>query len=297
MNISSCTAHITDSRQAKNQKYSLESLVLIVFSSVISGDDSPNSMLEFAQLKKTWLQKYVELHTIPCAETLRFFIACLEPSELIKGFQAFVHGATDDDFISIDGKTMRGTRNSIFEAIHVVSAWSSKHAITLAALESIDQSNEIKTIPKLLDIIDIKGATMTTDAMGCQRVIAQKIIDKKGDYALQVKGNQRTLNAEIQAFYHKNRREEFNAVKHEYFEEVTKGHGRIEQRIYHHVALTDWVKSTLKWAGAKTVIRVERKRITKEKESSEISWYLSSLDVDAKHAGHAVRRHWEVENQ
>ncbi|BCE01644.1 hypothetical protein TYM08_P1707 [Marinicellulosiphila megalodicopiae] len=191
---------------------------------------------------------------------------------------------------------MRGTRNSIFEAIHVVSAWSNKQGITLAALESVGKSNEIKTIPKLLDIIDIKNATITTDAMGCQRAIAQKIMDKKGDYVLQVKGNQKCLNTEIQAFYHKARREGFIGIEHDFFEEVTKGHGRIEQRIYHHVALTDWMESTQQWEGAKTIIRAERKRIINEKESTEVSWYLSSLDVDAKHAGHAVRGHWGVEN-
>ncbi len=192
---------------------------------------------------------------------------------------------------------MRGTRHGAFDAVHVVSAWSKQQGITLCALETKSKSNEITTIPSLLGLIDVKNAVVTTDAMGCQRDIALKIRDGGGHYALQIKGNQKRLYTEIQAYHHKLQREEFGEVEHQRFEEVDKGHGRIEQRATHHVALNSWVTSAENWCDAKSYIRVERKRITPEKESCEVSWYLSSLDIDAARAANAVRSHWEVENK
>lgn len=274
--------------------------MLIIFSSVVSGYDTPDSMVEFTKLKLDWLRQFVELKTVPCAETLRFLIACIRPDELIKGFQAFVDSspaAVEGDIIALDGKTMRGTRNSTFDAIHVVSAWSRSQGITLAALESKGKSNEIKTVPELLDLIEIKGATVTTDAMSCQRAIAAKVRERQGDYVLQLKNNQANLLKEIQAYYHKLEREGYPATRHERFEEIDKGHGRLETRIYHHLELSDWVSGIDAWPGARSIIRVERNRRKVTGDSSEVAWYLSSLEIDAQHAATAVRGHWEVENK
>ncbi len=152
-------------------------------------------MVEFAKLKLDWLRQHTDIESVPCAETLRYFIACVKPSELIKGFETFVNPdiPTSKDIISIGGKAMRGTRHGAFDALHMVSVWSQEQGITLAALESMGKSNEIKTIPKLLDLLDIKEATITTDAMGCQREIAAKNHQQQGDYVLQMKNNQKNL--------------------------------------------------------------------------------------------------------
>ena len=295
MNLSQITLHVTDPRDTKNQKYSLSSLLLITFSAVISGYDSIDDMLEFARLKLEWLQKYVPLERVPCSETLRYFLACVSPSELIRGFETFVSDCCDD-IISIDGKTMRGSRNSSFDALHILSAWSQSQGLTLAALKSEGKKNEIKTIPKLLRLLDINGATITLDAMGCQRDIAKDIIDRGGDYILQVKDNQKALNTEIQAFYHKLQREGFAEHERASHEEINKGHGRIEQRHVHQVCLSDWADKCLSWPGASSIIRVERTRIIKDQTSTECSWYLSSLRIDAAKAGRAIRGHWQIEN-
>ncbi len=300
LSIEAYTIHITDPRQSKNQQYSLQSLMLIVFSSVISGYDTPDSMVEFAKLKLDWLRQYTELKSVPCAETLRFFIAGLQPAEFIKAFEAFVHamGATPEgDIISIDGKTMRGTRNKTFEALHVVSAWSRARGITLAALESKGKANEIETVPELLDLLDIKGATVTTDAMSCQRAIAAKIREREGHYVLQIKNNQANLLKEIQAYHHKLERDGYGEIVRACFEEVDKGHGRLETRTYQQFELSDWVAGRDAWVDARSVIRVERTRVLASKETREVAWYLSSLAIDAKHAAEAVRGHWECENK
>lgn len=272
--------------------------MLIVFSSVLCGYDTPDSMTEFAQLKQSWLQKYVTLDSIPCAETLRSFIVSINPNELIKGFEAFVAemSVSANDVISIDGKTMRGTRHGAFDAMHIVSAWSQSRGITVCALASKDKSNEIKTIPQVLDLIDIRDAVVTIDAMGCQRDIAEKIRAQGGDYVLQVKGNQGNLSREIAAYYHKTEREGFDGIEHAFHEEIDKGHGRLEQRRTHHVALTEWVSSAADWKDARSIIRIERVREVAGEETTHIAWYVSSLAIDAKKAADCVRSHWAVEN-
>ncbi|HEY7773420.1 MAG TPA: ISAs1 family transposase [Marinagarivorans sp.] len=295
MNLSQITHHVTDPRDAKNQKYSLSSLLLIVFSAAVSGYDSVDDIVEFAQRKLTWLQQFTELKRIPCAETLRHFLASVSAHELTKGFEAFV-SEVSEDIISIDGKTMRGSRNSSFDALHILSAWSQSKGITLAALKSEGKKNEIKTIPKVLDLIELKGATVTLDAMGCQREIAQDIVSRGGDYILQIKNNQKSLNTEIQAYFHKLQRDGFPEGSMVSFEEVDKGHGRIEERKVHQVLLSNWVEAGDQWAQARSFIRVERTRIINNQETCEYSWYLSSLDLNAEKAARAIRGHWQIEN-
>ncbi len=300
MNISACTASIRDPRQGINQKHSLESLLLIVFSSIISGYDSPNSMSNFAAMKLDWLQKHTDIESAPCAETLRLLLACIRPRDLIEGFTTFVsslQGESTGDVISLDGKTMRGTRHNGREAIHVISAWSQSRGLTLCALESEGKKNEIKTLPKLIDRIEVKNATITIDAMGCQKEIAKKIIEKEADYFLQLKGNQQGLLEEIQAFHHKLERDGYEENKTSYFEEANKGHGRLEIRKYQHFELTDWVDKAKPWSGLSSAVRVERHRSSNKGESKEVSWYISSRSPDAKHAAKAIRGHWEIENK
>lgn len=300
LNLSVCASAIRDPRQPINQKHSLESLVLIVFSSIISGYDSPSSMSEFAAMKLDWLKKFTDIKSAPCPETLRFFLACIKSSDLIKGFSLFVSSlneCAEQDIISLDGKTMRGTKHNGREAVHVISAWSQRYGITLCALESEGKKNEIKTLPKLIDKLDAKGATLTIDAMGCQKAIAEKVIEKKADYFLQLKNNQQSLLDEIKAYHHKLERDGYEKGQLSYFEEVDKGHGRLEVRKYQHFELSDWVEGIDEWKGLTSAVRVERYCQTKKGESTEVAWYISSLKPDAKHASQAIRGHWEVENK
>lgn len=174
---------------------------------------------------------------------------------------------------------MRGTAHGGFDAIHVVSAWSQAQGITLAALESSGKSNEIKTIPKLLDIINIKGATVTTDAMGCQCAIASKIRQQEGDYALQLKNNQANLLNEIKAYHHKLERDGYGDIQHEQHEEVDKGHGRLEQRRYLHFELSDWVACAQDWEDARSVIWVQRSRTTAKGEITETALAVSQCEA------------------
>lgn len=299
MIIDKCIEALTDPRKKTNQRYSLSSLILIIFSSVISGYDSAEEMAEFARLKLDWLQKFVDIERAPCAETLRYLLCAIAPNEMIKCFEIFNQEYNIDsteDVISVDGKTMRGTRTEDLSALHIVSAWSNKHGITLSMLESMGKKNEIKTIPKLLDIVDIKNAIITIDAMGCQKKIASKIIEKKGDYVLQLKGNQNNLYEEIKAYQNRLLRTNYEDIDIDVYEEVDKGHGRLEIRKYTQISVTDWVSQKGDWEKLKTFVMVERTREKNEKVQQETSWYISSMKIGAKRVANAIRSHWGVEN-
>lgn len=301
MEIEGLISVISDPRDDKNKTYSLLELILVVFSSVISGYDTPRGMAGFAKLKIEWLRKFGSFEKgTPSPETLRFFLCAINPKELISCFHKVFklnEINCNGDHISIDGKTMRGTRTSKEDAIHVISAWSTEHGITLAALESKGKKNEIKTIPDVIDILEVENATISIDAMGCQREIASKIIDSNNDYVLQLKANQGSLLEQVEAFHHCLVRTDFKGIEHGVFEEVDKGHGRLEIRNYTQFALTDWIDGKSNWKGLSSAIMVERTREIKGQVTKETSWYISSLGIDAKEVAKSVRNHWGVENK
>jgi predicted transposase YbfD/YdcC len=297
--INECFGEIEDPRSHTNKIYSLEALLLIIFSAVISGYDSAEEMSEFATLKLSWLQQFVDLKRAPSAETLRFLLCALCPQQLTDCFShlARYHNlSSKGDCIAIDGKTMRGTRHTGHEAVHIISAWSHTHGITLAALESKGKKNEIATLPDIIDYVSVQDAIFSTDAMGCQTSVADKIKSSGNDYVLQLKDNQATLLRDIQAYHHKLEREGFTADECNTFEEVDKGHGRIEVRRYTQFLLTDWIDNLDNWTGLTTAIKVERRRIIADEETQETAWYISSLPMNPKVAARAIRCHWSVEN-
>jgi len=200
------------------------------------------------------------------------------------------------DSIAIDGKTMRGTARKGLSAVHMISAWSSRHGITLSAIESKGKKNEIETIPDVIDSLCVENATITIDAMGCQTEVAKKIIESKNDYVLQLKNNQKSLLEEVKAYHHKIEREKYIGVSWDVFEEIDKGHGRIEVRKYTQFEIGDWVECKTRWQKLVSAVKVDRIRIISNQETSETTWYISSLDVDAAACAKSIRSHWQTEN-
>ncbi len=292
---------INDPRNGKSQRYSLFELVLIVFSSVISGYDTPDQMREFASIKIDWLRKFAPYKFgTPCTETLRYLLCAINPSELVQCFQLFVSQIDKEqskpDTISLDGKTMRGTGKTTEDALHMISAWSHNHGITLAALESKGKKNEIETLPQVVSMLGVENAIVTTDSMGCQKKVCASIIDSNNDYLLQIKDNQKCLLEEIKAYFHKIQREKFDGSHYQEFETVDKGHGRLEVRRYTHFELTDWIDKKSDWKSLCSAIMVERTREIQGVSNTETSWYISSLAVNAEIASRSIRAHWGVEN-
>jgi predicted transposase YbfD/YdcC len=200
--------------------------------------------------------------------------------------------------IAIDGKTVRrsGRKRKGQEPIHMVSAFAARQRMVLGQVKVAEKSNEITAIPKLLDLLAIEGAIVTIDAMGCQREIAQKIVDKKADYVLALKGNQGTLRDDVELFVAEQKATDFKDCQISRTETVDADHGRIETRTTTVIHDIDWLKKSHNWPGLNAVVMVESLREIGDKQERETRFYITSLLLVASILAPIVRSHWAVEN-
>lgn len=294
---------LTDPRVERSKRHKLLDIIFIAISAVICGADNWKAIEVFAQAKREWLKTVLELpNGIPSHVTFWRVFRRIDPAELQKCFACWIQAAfdqVDGDIIAIDGKTMRGSgsASSGNHALHIVSAWAAAHNITLAQVKVEEKSNEITAVPLLLDMIAIKGAVVTADAMSCQKSIAAQIIAGGADYVLALKGNQSSTHDEIKNYFYQALDIDFEGVEHDCFATVEKGHGRIESRTVYATNDLDWLPSKDQWTNLTSIIMVISERTIKGKTSKEIRFYLSSLAADASRIAHAVRTHWGIENK
>jgi predicted transposase YbfD/YdcC len=238
---------------------------------------------------------------VPSEDTFRRVFEAIDPKEFGRAMATIIEDLVTDlrgKVVAIDGKTMRGSfdRRRGKSAVHVVSAWVTDLGISLGQISTEDKSNEITAIPELLETLDVRGATVTIDAMGCQKVIAEAIVDKGADYILAVKDNHPKLKVSLEvAFAEVPGREHESIVEDEHATEG-KGHGRIERRRVRVTRDIDWIEGIDAWKGVKSIIEVERTRTINGKTSLERAYFISSLALDAKEMGHRIRAHWGIEN-
>jgi predicted transposase YbfD/YdcC len=227
----------------------------------------------------------------------------LDPKALTVSFMAWVNAAKEDhpdDVISLDGKTSRRTfdRAAGKSPLHLVSAFSHESGMVLGQQAVDGKSNEIKAIPELLKILQIKGKVVTIDAMGCQKEITRVIKERRGDYVLALKGNQGRTHKDLKEHFHWARENGFKGVPHDYVETTDKGHGRIEVRRIWCTEDIDWLEGKDAWKGLKGYVAVESERIVDDKTSKETRFFLSSLaSTSAQRMGEIVRAHWSIENR
>lgn len=289
-------SEMKDPRVERTRYHLLDDIIFISIASVLSGADSWNEMERYGILKKDWLATFLELpYGIPSHDTFNRFFSALEPVEFEKCFSKWIGSIcerTDGEIISVDGKTIRGSRyQGCKSATHIVSAWADKNELILGQIKVDEKSNEITAIPLLLDALLIKGCVITIDAMGCQKNIAKKIIDKEADYILAVKENQKELYEDI--------RDSFRVLPAiDTYEELDFGHGRIETRKCSILTDLSLVFGKDNWEGLTSIIKIERLREFKAtgKIERETSHYISSLN-QAKEIGSGVRKHWGIENK
>jgi predicted transposase YbfD/YdcC len=206
---------------------------------------------------------------------------------------------TAGDVVAIDGKTLRRSFDQAAgkTALHMVSAWAADSGLTLGQTATEQKSNEITAIPKLMELLDIRGATVTIDAMGCQKKIAEQIIKQEGDYMLGLKGNQGTLHDEVKLLMDEAVEHDFAHMQYDFHETVDGDHGRIEHRKVWCTHDVDWFKDKDQWPGLRSFVMVESQRTVGEKTTGERRYFISSLDgTNAKRAAHAIRTHWGIEN-
>jgi predicted transposase YbfD/YdcC len=288
---------IEDHRVNRQKKHKLQDIFFITICAVICGANDWVAIETFGNSKKEWFTKQLGLENgIPSHDTFGDVFARINTekfSECFSKWVADIANLAEGEIIAIDGKCLRRSidKASKKAAIYMVSAWAQQNSLVLGQVKVDDKSNEITAIPKLLERLNITGAVITMDAMGCQKKIAKQIIKKGGDYVLSLKGNQGSLHDDVKTYFESTLSPEITATT------IDGEHGRIETR---EIRITDdisWLKKNHAWDGLKSIIAVTAKRETAEKTTEETRYFISSLSADNPHKAHyAVRAHWAVEN-
>lgn len=291
-------SHIDDPRSDINKLHQLDDILLIGIISVICAADTWKDMETYAKAKEDFLRTFLDLpHGIPSDDTFNRVFSAIVPEQFESCFIKWVSGLVDltgGEIIPVDGKTLRGAKsNGKKSPFHMVSAWASKNNMVLGQVKVPDKSNEITAIPKLLELIAIKGCVVTIDAMGCQEDIAETIIKQEADYILAVKENQKQLYQDIE--------DEFRFGKEiEVHTHEDLGHGRIETRKCSVIDTFEFIEKPNRWTGLKSIVKLESirefKNSDKQRETST-RYYISSLETDAGSFQKMIRLHWGIENK
>jgi predicted transposase YbfD/YdcC len=292
---------LKDPRIDRTRRYGLLDLIFIALCAVVSGANDCVAIAAFATIKRSWLERYLDLpEETPSHDTFSRLFAALDGASFMECFLKWVKGleeTTSGKVVAIDGKTARATldRRKGKNPLHVVSAWVTENRLFLGQEVVNDKSNEITAIPKLLEILELTGAIVTIDAMGCQKDIAAKIRDKGGDYVLAVKGNQDHLEEDIiEAFMAVD--EGRSTAKVNSHTEHNKGHGRVETRRTETMAVPEALRNQEAWQDVQSIARCTRTYQERGVEKSEVRYFISSLKPYAKRLARAIRSHWGVEN-
>ena len=283
-------------RETQNKLHKLHDILMMVLCAVLSGVEDWVGMEAFAEEKEAWLRGFLALpNGIPSHDTLSDVMGRIDPGAFQTAFTAWATAALPglaDEQVCVDGKAVRGSRDGANSAVHLVSAFAGQTRWVLAQQAVAEKSNEITAIPDLLALLDLHGAVVSADAMGCQRALAQTIIDAGADYVLALKDNHPTLCETVQLWLDTEVARERLPVQ----ETVEKDHGRIEIRRYALSSSIDWLDAKPDWAGLQAVGRVESTRIIGEKTSTECRYFLCSFPERDRFAA-IVRGHWGIENQ
>ena len=293
---------IEDPRQFKKVKYPINEVVGMVLIASLGNANEWTEIEVFCKLHKTLLKKYFKLETgVPSHDTFQRVMGMIDPN-IIQQIQIMWNeyvsqndGEGIKKILNIDGKTMRGSRTEDKKPLHIVSAWCDEEGICFGQKTVREKENEIVAIPELLDTLQIKGYVVTIDAMGTQTKIAEKIIKKKADYVLAVKGNQETLHNDLIAYFDDADFRKKIIEDGNYKKTVEKSHSQIEVREYYQTNDVKWLTNENKWKNLKSIGIVEKTIKKKDKESKEIRYYISSIAPEIDLFEKAVRGHWGIE--
>jgi len=277
--------------------YPLNEILFLVISAVVSGYQDWTSIQIFGNAKLDWLRRFFPYqHGIPSHDVIGKLFSRLDPNQFNECFINWVNslsGPTNGEVVAIDGKTICGSGDAgmVHSAFHVVSAYAAENRLCLGQITVDQKQNEIVAIPEILDILSVQGCVVTIDAIGCQKEIANKIIEKKADYVLMVKDNQKELKSQVEKMF----RLQTNCEKNE---SIDAGHGRIENRLCEVIDNLTFMDDVEQWTGLKSVVQVTSQRCVKKTgvTSQETRHYISSLNTSAARMNQIVRSHWSIEN-
>ncbi len=288
---------LEDPRVERTKAYPLNEIMLLVLAAVICGAKSWYGVQDFGDDRIDWLRKhYPYKNGIPSHDTIGRVMSLVRPSAMVKAYMQFMSSLFDKpegEIIALDGKTLRRSfdKSSGQKPLHILNAWAVKSGLALCQVKVDSKTNEITAVPELLDLIDIKGATITSDAMNTQKNIAELIVDKGADYVLAVKGNHKNLEEELEEAFDTTAIDEGN--NQNYFEVTEKGHGRVETRRY-YLLPADSLEQKKDWKGIVSIGKVVSEVFVDNKTTFQTRYYILSFN-DVRRFGEAVRGHWAVE--
>src|SRR6202140_3986487 len=292
-----CWEGLEDPRTGNAGLHDFHELLMIALCTVLCGGQGAVDMALFAKAKEPFLRGFLKLaNGLPSHDTFSRLFRQLDPAQFGAAFQRFMAGFCEqvEGVVAIDGKVLRRSfdRASGKSPLHMVSAWGCEQRMVLAQIATDAKSNEITAVPKLLEMLRLKGTIVTADALNCQRAIAQQIVDQGGDYALALKGNQGTLHDDVVLHLDDPASKTIAAAP-----VVEADHGRIETRTATVSTDIAWLIKDHQWPGLAAVGKVERIREIAGKTTSETAYYLLSAVLTPERFNEVVRSHWGVENR
>ena len=291
-------ANIDDPRKY-NIRHNLIDIITIAICALICGAENWVDVEQYGKSKYDWLKQFLQLPGhIPSHDTFGRVFSLLDPKQFNEAFTNWWQSMLtliDKKHIAIDGKTLRASHDKTLNksAIHMISAWAVEKGIVLGQVKTDEKSNEITAIPELIKQLELKNAIVSIDAMGCQKSIAEQLVDKRADYVLSLKGNHGLIHNQIEMYFQDTAHSSF---EFDLFESTDGDHGRIEIRRYFTTDDINWLQGKEQWAGLKTITMVQRQRHIDDNISTETSYYISSVEKNAAKIARAIRNHWHIEN-
>jgi predicted transposase YbfD/YdcC len=291
---------LRDPRRRHRREHLFLDIIVIAICAVIGNADSWRAIALWGRTHETWLRRFLALpHGIPCHDTFRRLFERLDAATFQRCLRQWLfelRGVLKVSQIAIDGKTLCSSGSSKLGPLHLVSAWATQCHLSLGQVAVDAKSNEITAIPQLLELLDLHGALVTLDAMGCQKAIAQKIIDRGGDYVLTVKDNQEHLREDVEACVGRALEQGVEGQDYYTYERTERGHGREETRSYVVIPDPEGMRDAAAWPKLRVVGACLRERVAQGKTSLETRYFIGSKRARARYYGQALRNHWGIEN-
>lgn len=299
--ILSYFSSIPDPRRSCNLTYKLEHIFFIILAAVLAGANSINQIAVFGQSKSKWVKSLIAIDSIPTYGIFWWTLVRIKPEflrQLLREWLDTLPEGLKNQVLAIDGKCLRGTQSNITlnPTLHLVSLFAVESGVILAQQPVENKSSEIAAIPKILEEINIQGAIITIDAMGCQKDIAKKICDSGADYILALKGNAGLIYDEVVQYFKEVEEAGYEYFDHTFFFENDLGHGRLVSRTVRCVQDVKWLPQLNEWANLKGLIEVISERTEKGKTSIEHRYYITCLDANGERLAGAIKGHWGIEN-
>jgi predicted transposase YbfD/YdcC len=294
---------LKDPRINRRKRHLLLDIIVIALCAVVCGAKDWQQVETFGKQRLDWLRGFLELpNGIPSHDTFERVFDRIDPRAFQQGFQSWVAAIAGNlkiKHIAIDGKTLRGSGSSKLGPLHLVSAWATEQQLSLGQVATAEKSNEITAIPQLLELLELQGAFVTIDAMGCQKEIAAKIVERGGHYVLPVKENQHNLLNDIQECFRHAFDTHFAKLEHDEFETEERGHGRREKRSYTLLFNPTGIRNADEWQDLTVIGMCMRTRHVNGTPTPEIQiqYFMGDRKASAKTYAKVLRNHWGIENR